>query len=456
MIMTLWKKVETIWEDRDERNVIYNIFLAFVVKGLSLLISLFSMPLYIKYFHDSAVLGLWYTILSLLSWISVCDLGLGNGLRNRLTEALTKNDADMGRKYISSTYVIVTCLIIPIIIVVNLIIRLSDLNLFFNLPATLVSNECLILSISILVIGVGVSFVLKLINNVIYAVQKSALNNVLALISSILPLIYVWLFNGGSPEENLIRLSLVHVAAINLPLVVVTVILFMGKTLKVYRPSIRKCDFRIAKSMLGFGMQFFLAQIFFMFIMSTNETFISRFFSPEYVVEYTIYNRISTLIGSFFTLALTPLWSKITKDLAQHHYMKIKQTNRLLYVLSLGAAVAQLMVVPVLQWVINIWLREDAIIVNYQIALIFAVYGGLYICNIVLTTVANGIGELKSQVVFYGVGSLLKIPAVMMINYYSGEWYLIVAYNCVVLASFCAYQIIWVEKRINRMIQTEE
>ena len=452
----IWKKLKIIWDDRDERILFFNIIFAFGVKGLSLIISLFSMPLYIKYFSDEAVLGLWYTILSLLSWISVCDLGLGNGLRNRLTEALATNDTLQGKQYISSTYMIISLLIIPILIVLNLIIRFSDLNIFFNIPTELIGSDVLITAISILIIGVGLSFVLKLINNVIYAIQKSSLNNALALISSVLPLIYIYFVNGGDSEKNLVYLSIVHTLSINLPLVLVTIILFSQKTLKEYRPSLRACSFSTAKKMLSFGLEFFLAQIFFMFIMATNETFISKLYSPKDVVEYTIYYRISTLIGSFFMLALTPIWSKITKDLAQKKYRKIKTTNRVLYTLSGTAILVQFLIVPFLQTIINVWLKEEAILVNYTTALIFAVFGGLYITNIVLTTVANGIGEVKSQIVFYGIGALLKIPALMLLSRIWDQWHIVTVYNCVVLILFCSYQLVWVEKRINRIIRMEE
>ncbi len=51
-------KIKKIMSDADERNLFYNILMAFVVKGLSLFVSLFSMPLYIKYFKDNDTLGM--------------------------------------------------------------------------------------------------------------------------------------------------------------------------------------------------------------------------------------------------------------------------------------------------------------------------------------------------------------------------------------------------------------
>ena len=109
-------KLKEICKDKDERNLIFNILLAFGVKGLSLVISVFSMPLYIKYFNNDDVLGFWYTILSLLSWITICDLGIGHGLRNRLTEALAVGDEELAKRYVSSSYIAIIILIVPIIL----------------------------------------------------------------------------------------------------------------------------------------------------------------------------------------------------------------------------------------------------------------------------------------------------------------------------------------------------
>lgn len=452
MIKKFWIKLKIILKDQDERNLILNIVWAFAIKGLALLVSLFSMPLYIKYFHNQTALGFWYTILSILNWISVCDLGLGNGMRNRLTEALASNDSVQGKKYVSSTYMIISLLIIPVIIIGNWAVRTVNLNTFFNISPKILSNATLTLAISILITGIGLSFVLKLINNVIYATQKSSLNNTISLISSILPLIYMFFFSDGNLETNLISLSIVHILSINLPLILVTVILFSSKTLREYRPSLKACSFSIAKKLLSFGTQFFLAQIFFMFIMSTNETFITKLFSPEYVVEYTVYYRISTLIGSFFMLALTPIWSKITRDIAQKNYWKIRSTNRILYMVSGVAVVMQFLSVPFLQLIIDIWLKEDAITVDYSVALLFAFFGGLYVTNVVLTTVANGIGELKSQIIFYGIGSILKIPVITIIANYTWHWSSVILYNSVILLLFCIYQFTWVERKVNKLI----
>lgn len=56
------------------------------------MLALFTMPAYMRFFQDQAILGIWYTIISILNWVMYFDLGLGNGLRNILPKAFLEND----------------------------------------------------------------------------------------------------------------------------------------------------------------------------------------------------------------------------------------------------------------------------------------------------------------------------------------------------------------------------
>ena len=107
----------------DNDKIVYrNVIGAFLVKGGALVVSLCTLPAYISFFNNEEVLGVWYTILSLLNWILNFDLGIGNGLRNHLSESLSLGDKEETKRYISSAYfsigiiIIVACLLFPIVI----------------------------------------------------------------------------------------------------------------------------------------------------------------------------------------------------------------------------------------------------------------------------------------------------------------------------------------------------
>ena len=67
-------------------NVLKNIANAVVIKGGGIIVGLLTTPAYMDYFSKNEILGIWFTILSVVTWMLNFDLGIGNGLRNRLVE----------------------------------------------------------------------------------------------------------------------------------------------------------------------------------------------------------------------------------------------------------------------------------------------------------------------------------------------------------------------------------
>lgn len=439
----------------NEKNkiIVKNVIGSFLIRGLSLFVSLFSMPLYIKYFENQVVLGLWFTIISVLSWVLTFDLGLGNGLRNRLVETIVRNDNKESSKLISSAYAIISILSIAIIFFALIVFSKINWNNVFNIDNTIISNEVLLVAIKILFIGIMISFILKLINSILYAMQKAAINNVLALITSVLPLIYILFSPNKGIEENLISLSWINTFSICLPLLIATIIVFFFTPLKQCKPSLRNIHIKTEISIVSLGGAFFLTQIAFMIINSTNEILITNFWGPEYVVEYQIYNRIFSLVGSFFSIALTPVWSSVTRALVEKDFLWLKNLNKVLYHVGALGVIFEFLLICFLQKIIDIWLGDNSINVNYVYAIVFAVYGSLFIYNIIVTTIANGVGYLKTQLICYSVGAMLKIPLLLVAAYlFSIDWISVVGINIFIFFIFDFIQTIWLNKFIKNRI----
>ena len=91
-------------------NVYKNILFSLIIKVVNVLCSLLIVPLTLSYLTQEEY-GIWLTISTLLLWISFFDIGLGNGLRNYLTEAISLKDYDLGKKYISTTFVLLLIIV---------------------------------------------------------------------------------------------------------------------------------------------------------------------------------------------------------------------------------------------------------------------------------------------------------------------------------------------------------
>src|SRR5690606_12870705 len=96
----------------DERtlNILKNILPMLFYKAGSMFISLMYVPLLINTLTPEYY-GVWLTITTLIVWISLFDIGLGNGLRNNLAKSIALNEKHKAQIYISTSYFFIIILV---------------------------------------------------------------------------------------------------------------------------------------------------------------------------------------------------------------------------------------------------------------------------------------------------------------------------------------------------------
>ena len=99
--------------DRTKRANL-NIVISIFFKGASIFLSFLLVPLTIKYIKPD-VYGVWLTLSSLVGWFAMFDIGIGNGLKNKLSESLAVQDFEKAKVYVSTTYMIITIIAIVLI-----------------------------------------------------------------------------------------------------------------------------------------------------------------------------------------------------------------------------------------------------------------------------------------------------------------------------------------------------
>lgn len=452
IIIKAFKKIKSLLNNKDNKTIFMNIINAFLIKGGAIIVSFLTLPAYLKYFEGEQVLGFWFTILSVLTWIFVFDLGIGNGLRNNLVKPLLKNQYHQVRKFISSAYIGIGLLISVIYVIFLLVYRIINWNIFFNIPLETISSGTLELAILILFSSIMLQFFLRLINSILFAMQKSALNNFLGLISNILILVYVSTFSYEDLSTQLISLAIAYFIAVNLPLFISTIVIF-STTLTESKPSIKHFSKVHAEKVLKIGGLFFGVQILYMLLTTTNEILITWFSGPEKVVEYQIYNRIFTLLGSIYTLALTPVWSMVTKAFTENNYIWIKKLYNLFLLFAVIIIILQFSLIPFLQLLVDFWLGEEAIETNMFHGTMFALLASMIVWIGANNSIANGFGQLKTQVILFSIGVILKIPLAWYFVEILNSWIGVVIASILSLLIYCIVQPIWLRFFLNNKIK---
>ncbi|MBP1573094.1 MAG: MATE family efflux transporter [Oscillospiraceae bacterium] len=432
----------------NDRIVYKNVIGAFLVKGGALLITLFTLPAYIDFFNNDEVLGVWFTILSLLNWILNFDLGIGNGLRNHLSESLASGDNVATKKYISSAYASIGAIVLSVSALFPIVISCVDLNSVFSIDRAMVSPKSLYITLVIVFIGVMIQFWLKLINSVLYAMQKSSINNFLVLCTNTIILVVALVFPSGSNETNVIVMAVVHAVAVALPLLIASIVVFGGR-LRFAIPNIKFVTKQHIKQVLSLGGMFFILQLAYMVIMSTNEFLITKTSGNAYVVEYQAYYKLFSLGSTVFALALTPIWSVITKAKAEKNYAWIEATYKRFMLLATIFAAGEFVIIPLMNPLMNIWLGEDALpSVSIFTGVLFAILGCLMIVNSVLSSITNGLGKLKIQSVCFLLGAVAKIPLSYFLVGIMNSWNGVVLSNIVCVGLYCIIQPLVIKKTI--------
>ena len=320
-------------------------------------VSLAIIPLYINYFVDNTLLGIWFSISSVVNWLLMFDVGIGNGLRNNLVPFIVRKDLLSIKKYISSAYIVMGIICVLIGMFGFFLIELVEWNSVLVISDGSISASVLTSAIQIMFVSVVIQLFLKIITSILYALQKTILPNFLLLLSNSLIAIYL-IFSEHNPVlvDKFYALSVVHLFCINLPLLIATIVVF-ATSLKGSVPNVHHFDYNASKKVLGLGYTFFIIQISLLLINSSNEFLINVFFEPKMVVEYQVYHRAFSISLTFFAVLTIPIWSAVSKAISENKWNWIKTTYNYLNIIAFILTAFFVILSFFFQEIVDFWLK---------------------------------------------------------------------------------------------------
>ena len=399
-----------------------NILASFLIKGWSAVIVLLLVPVTLHCLGDYKN-GIWLTISSLLLWIDNMDIGLGNGLRNKIAEYMAHNEVQRARQLVSSTFALLSCIIIPVILVLVVLILTCNTYQVFNASPSIVNDLDMVLIVTIML--VCTTFVFKLIGNFYMGMQLPAVSNLLIAIGQTLALIgtYIVYWSGSH--------SLMHIAIVNTasPLLVY-LIAFPYTFLYKYphlRPSCQLIDFKEAKAVVNTGIQFFIMQISSVILFMTSNILISNLFTPALVTPYQITYRYFSILLVAFTVICMPFWNATTDAYERGDIQWIRNATRKLRMMIIGIIVCMAMMVVLSPWVYSIWIG-DSITIDIRMSIVMATYIFILIYSMRYSYFINGIGKLRLQLIFTTTAAFFFIPLAYLTTIWTHNiiWFMVV------------------------------
>jgi len=415
-------KKEKNTSDRRSSLLQKNIIASFFIKGWSAVIVLLMVPATLHCLGEYKN-GIWLTISSLLLWIDNMDIGLGNGLRNKIAEYMAHGKHERTRSLISSTFAMLTCIIVPVLVILLLLIVIGDPYFVFNAAPSKVAHLDLVLMVTVTL--VCTSFIFKLIGNFYMGMQLPAVSNLLIALGQTLSLIgtYIVLWSGSH--------SLMHIALVNTVSPLLVYLLAFPYTFFYkyphLRPSFKLINFKEARAVINMGVQFFIMQISSVILFMTSNLLISKLFTPALVTPYQITYRYFSLMLVAFTVICMPFWNATTDAYERGDIQWIRHATRKLRLMIIGIIACMVMMVILSQWVYSIWIGDN-VIIDIRMSIVMATYIFILIYSMRYSYFINGIGKLRLQLIFTTVAAVIFIPLAYLTTQYTHSiiWFMIV------------------------------
>jgi O-antigen/teichoic acid export membrane protein len=372
---------------KANKNVVYS----FLIKGISIGCQFAIVPLTLHYL-DKERYGIWLTMSSIVGWFSFFDIGIGNGLRNKLAEALAKGDTQLAKIYVSTSYACVATIFISLMILFWVVSPFLNWAHILNTSGGLADE----LRRMMLVVFTFfcLQFILNLIGNILYAHQEPAISNLINPLGNVLSLVIIYILTLTT-RGSLFWVSVVFSAS---PVLILLLFngLFLGWKFRNIAPGFRYIQFRHSRDLFGLGLQFFIIQVAYIIMYSSANIVIIRWFGPQNVTVYNIAYKYFTIALMVNGIITATYWSAFTDAYVRGEFTWIRHTihrmEKVTYLLMGMVLLSTLMATKV----IGLWLH-NSVQVPLSMQIIMCVYTLISLIAAPQHIFLNGTGKVRLQ-----------------------------------------------------------
>ncbi len=369
------------------------------VKPISLLISMLYAPLLLSCLGDEKY-GLWETLLSIITWINYCDVGIGQGLRNLLAKEVTDEKYEEAKKSVSTAYCVLTVISAMLFSILLILVLLLDWNTLLSTKVDM--RPTLLITFAF----ICVNFILALSNSILYAMQLSERVAIISCAVQALNLAGLLVLRAFSCA-NMIAVAVLFGCS--------SLVVYIGNTLQIIRknrflaPSLSKFAQDKVKIIGNSGVKFFIMQIAYVFVFTVDNMLITHYFGGAAVTPYHFVNKIFNAAFALFQAFLTPYWSRTTVAVVKHDINWLKRNVRKLYFLCIVFSTGYFLIYVLFKPFARIWIGRD---LGYApgLILVMCLYYIFYTFETASTNIINGTGKVNVQMWTMVLMGITNIP----------------------------------------------
>lgn len=386
-------------------NARKNIIMAVLFRGLGVLIGFAYFPLSIEYL-GVAKFGIFLTLTSIMDWFAELDIGIGNGLRNRLGESAADKNDEAARGYVSTAYFAVGSIFSGIAVIFIPVCFLLPWVDWLNVEDVGMQGEIAVLAMLIFA-AFAINFVSATIYQIFYALQRTAIVDFFQLLtkgSFLLIIIALMYFT----EESLLFFGAAKTLTFALVPLIVGVFYFR-RSFRAWKPSLRYVRRDYFKSLFSLGIQFFIIKIAMVIIHQTNNILIAGVVAPAEVTKYEAAYKYLSIFLMLFVILTNQLWTASLEAYRKGEMEWMKKTIWTVIKIWFATVLLSVLMIWISPQVFSLWLPDEVdipILLTMAVGLSIALTNWVNLFNLIL----NGTGKIRVQMYAWILASLLNIP----------------------------------------------
>lgn len=384
------------------KNISYAVFFRLAAMGLSLLM----VPLLLKLL-GVANYGTWAALTSLIVWITLFDLGMGNALKNTVSKSLVTKDLKPAQRELFQ------------VIKITLLSSFILLVVFFTASrfVDLINNNWIVAFI--LFVPLILSFPLRVASFVLQGARKIALDSGLVFLNSILLFVIVFILYFMKIDIDLFYMSIAFTISNFTSVFLVWV--QATKTLNLPALSIsRILSARFDLKRINVGLRFFGLQLSSLVLYSIGVVVVYSYLSSEHAAQFDVVNKIFVFGLGFFTIVIGAFWPEISTHLAENNIAKIRSLYFRMLGLSILFSFGAFIVAYFSPYILQVWTNSQ-ILIRAEQAMFFAMLVSFQAIAYSGAVILNVYERVNIQLLFSLIATVLMVPfSAFLINHQFG------------------------------------
>jgi O-antigen/teichoic acid export membrane protein len=388
------------------RRAMLTTFSSVTARAVTIVTSLFTVRLTVRYLGTERY-GLWMTISSVVAMMWFADLGIGNGLLTRISEAQGREDRESLHRYVSSAFFILGGVAALLAGLFALAYPFIPWPRVFNVSSATAVREA-----GPAVVVFFCSFALNIPLDVVQRVKTGHQEGFETNLWSV----------AGNLTGFVLLLEAMHLKG-GLPWLLLA--LFGGPLLGVLAnwthefgwkrpwllPRWNYWDPAAARKIMGTGSMFLVIQLCAVFVTTIDNIIIAQCLGPAAVTQYAVPLRMFILLSLVANMFVAPLWPAYGEALARGDVKWVKTTvvrSTGFSLLIFGPAALGFALFG--RTIVHFWVGPQ-IQPSYLLLAGAALWIMVSVCGNALGTFLNGANLLKFQVVVYAATAIVNLPA---------------------------------------------